>query len=148
MNQHCFRHIVVMGVSGSGKTTVGEALSPLVGLEYRDGDDMHPQANIDKMAAGTPLNDADREPWLKQIGQWLADRPEGAMVGCSALKRKYRDLIREYCPGVVFVHVHGDFDVLHERMQHRPGALYASIALAVAVRYLGTAGRRRNWPRL
>ena len=70
MNQHSFRHIVVMGVSGSGKTTVGEALSPLVGLEYRDGDDMHPQANIDKMAAGTPLNDADREPWLKQIGQW------------------------------------------------------------------------------
>ena len=64
---------------------------------------------------------ADREPWLKQIGQWLADRPEGAMVGCSALKRKYRDLIREYCPAVVFVHVHGDFDVLHERMQHRPG---------------------------
>ena len=73
------------------------------------------------MAAGIPLNDADREPWLKQIGQWLADRPEGAMVGCSALKRKYRDLIREYCPGVVFVHVHGDFDVLYERMQHRPG---------------------------
>ena len=93
----------------------------MVGLEYRDDDDMHPQANIDKMAAGTPLNDADREPWLKQIGQWLADRPEGAMVGCSALKRKYRDLIREYCPAVVFVHVHGDFDVLHERMQHRPG---------------------------
>ncbi|MBS5998580.1 gluconokinase, GntK/IdnK-type, partial [Corynebacterium sp.] len=121
MDQNTFRHIVVMGVSGSGKTTVGEALSPLVGLEYRDGDDMHPQANIDKMAAGIPLNDADREPWLKQIGQWLADRPEGAMVGCSALKRTYRDLIREYCPAVVFVHVHGDFDVLHERMQHRPG---------------------------
>ena len=121
MKQHPFRHVVVMGVSGSGKTTVGEALSPLVGLEYRDGDDMHPQANIDKMAAGIPLNDADREPWLKQIGQWLGERPEGAMVGCSALKRKYRDLIREYCPAVVFVHVHGDFDVLHERMQHRPG---------------------------
>ena len=121
MNQHSFRHIVVMGVSGSGKTTVGETLSPLVGLEYRAGDDMHPQSNIDKMAAGIPLNDADREPWLKQIGQWLADRPEGAMVGCSALKRQYRDLIREYCPSVVFVHVHGDFDVLYERMQHRPG---------------------------
>ena len=106
MNQHSFRHIVVMGVSGSGKTTVGETLSPLVGLEYRDGDDMHPQSNIDKMAAGIPLNDADREPWLKQIGQWLADRPEGAMVGCSALKRQYRDLIREYCPSVVLSLIH------------------------------------------
>ena len=62
MKQHPFRHVVVMGVSGSGKTTVGEALSPLVGLEYRDGDDMHPQANIDKMASGYPLNDEDRRP--------------------------------------------------------------------------------------
>ena len=115
------RHIVVMGVSGSGKTTVGELLGARLGLPYRDGDDLHPQANIDKMAAGVPLTDEDRWPWLELVGQWLDDHPDGGIIGCSALKRSYRDLIRRMAPQVVFVHVHGTRDVLDKRMSRRPG---------------------------
>lgn len=114
-------HVVIMGVSGSGKTTVGHNVAALTGNAYRDGDDMHPAENIAKMSAGTPLNDADRWPWLTAIGTWLAEQPSGTMVGCSALKRSYRDLLREHCPDVVFVHVAGEFGVLAERMQHRVG---------------------------
>ena len=114
-------HVVIMGVSGSGKTTVGHNVAALTGHAYRDGDDMHPAENIAKMSAGTPLNDADRWPWLTAIGTWLAAQPAGTMVGCSALKRSYRDLLREHCPDVIFVHVAGEFDVLAERMQHRAG---------------------------
>ncbi len=115
------QYVVVMGVSGSGKTTVGELLPPLVGIVYRDGDDLHPKANIDKMSAGIPLTDDDRWPWLESIGRWLAEHPEGAMIGCSSLKRSYRDLIRSHCPDAVFLHVHGDFDLLLERMSSRKG---------------------------
>lgn len=110
-----------MGVSGSGKTTVGKLLGERLGLPYRDGDDLHPQANIDKMAAGHPLTDEDRWPWLKLIGRWLSDHTDGGIIGCSALKRSYRDLIRKYAPGVCFVHVHGSHELLHERMYHREG---------------------------
>ncbi|MFI5504580.1 gluconokinase [Corynebacterium kutscheri] len=110
-----------MGVSGSGKSTVGALLAPLLGIDYRDGDDMHPQENIDKMAQGIALNDKDRWPWLESIGSWLAQQPDGAIVGCSALKRSYRDLIRSHCNTVIFVHVHGDFDTLYQRMNNRPG---------------------------
>lgn len=115
------RWLVVMGVSGSGKTTLGNELAEIMGLDYRDGDDLHPQANIDKMAAGDPLTDEDRWPWLRLVGQWLADQEDGGIIGCSALKRVYRDVLREACPQVQFVHVHGDFDVLFERMGLRPG---------------------------
>jgi gluconokinase len=114
------RYVVLMGVSGSGKSSVGENLSPLVGLPYQDGDDMHPQANIDKMESGTPLNDEDRMPWLKNIGEELA-ASNGLMIGCSALKRSYRDLIRSYCPEVVFIHLAGDYELLIDRMQARTG---------------------------
>ena len=114
-------HVVVMGVSGSGKTTVGEMLAEKLALPYYDGDDLHPQANIDKMAQGVPLTDEDRWPWLTLVGEWLAERPEGGVIGCSALKRSYRDAIRAASPGVSFVHVHGAKDLLRERMEHRPG---------------------------
>ena len=122
MNQRSLvsRYVVLMGVSGSGKSSVGEKLSPLVGLPYKDGDDMHPQSNIDKMESGTPLNDEDRAPWLKNIGEELA-ASDGLMIGCSALKRSYRDLIRSYCPEAVFVHLAGDFELLSERMKVRTG---------------------------
>ncbi|MEY8579282.1 gluconokinase [Corynebacteriaceae bacterium 6-324] len=122
MNDHSLvsRYVVLMGVSGSGKSSVGERLSPLVGLPYRDGDDMHPQSNIDKMESGTPLNDEDRMPWLKNVGEELAVSG-GLMIGCSALKRSYRDLIRSYCQEAVFVHLAGDFELLSERMNARTG---------------------------
>ena len=122
MTEHSLisRHVVLMGVSGSGKSSVGEQLSPLVRLPYRDGDDMHPEANIQKMESGIPLDDEDRMPWLKNIGEELA-ASDGLMIGCSALKRKYRDLIRSYCPEAVFVHLAGDHALLMERMNARTG---------------------------
>lgn len=115
------QHIVVMGVSGSGKTTVGELLADELGLPYRDGDDLHPAENVAKMAAGTPLTDDDRWPWLELVGIWLADHPRGGVIGCSALKRSYRDLIRHFAGDVRFIHVHGSPELLRSRMEHREG---------------------------
>lgn len=114
-------HVVIMGVSGSGKTTTGELLGELLDLPYADGDDLHPQSNIDKMGAGQPLNDEDRWPWLELIGRWLSEHPDGGIIGCSALKRSYRDLIRKFAPEVRFIHVHGSREILWERMSHREG---------------------------
>ncbi|WP_291314417.1 gluconokinase [Corynebacterium sp. UBA2622] len=114
-------NIVVMGVSGCGKTTVGMALAAALGMDFLDGDDLHPRENVEKMASGQPLDDADRAPWLKAVGQHLAAAPGGLVIGCSALKRSYRDLIRLYCPDVAFVHLTGSFELLYERMLHRPG---------------------------
>ena len=111
-------HIVVMGVSGCGKSTVGEALAAALGIEYKDGDELHPQKNIDKMASGQALDDDDRAWWLVQVAKWLRDRPSG-VIACSALKRSYRDLIRTKCPGTIFVHLHGSYDLLLSRMQAR-----------------------------
>lgn len=110
-----------MGVSGCGKSTIGALLGERLGLPYKDGDDLHPLANIEKMASGTPLTDDDRWPWLTDVATWLHSHTKGAIIGCSALKRSYRDLIREGAPGAVFVHLDGDFDLLHQRMFSRPG---------------------------
>lgn len=95
------RHVVIMGVSSCGKSTVGELLAQRTGLPFRDGDDMHPAANIEKMAAGRALEGDDRTPWLESIGRFLAAQESGAIVGCSALKRSYRDLIRAAAPETV-----------------------------------------------
>lgn len=130
MTNHPFpRHIVLMGVSGAGKSTIGELLGQRLGLAYMDGDDLHPQANIEKMAKGIPLTDEDRWPWLTDVGDWLQEHPSGGIIGCSALKRSYRDAIRIAAPDAVFVHVHGDYDLLHERMEHRPGHFMPSSLL-------------------
>jgi gluconokinase len=113
--------LVVMGVSGSGKTTVGQALAQSLGLPFADGDELHSPANVAKMAAGIPLTDEDRLPWLKAVGGWLADHPDGGVIGCSALKRAYRDLIREYAPDAWFVHLAGSPEVVRRRVSERPG---------------------------
>lgn len=114
--------LVLMGVAGSGKSTVGAALSEALGLPYRDGDDLHPAANIAKMSRGEPLDDADRWPWLQAVACALADMPKGGIIGCSALKRRYRDLIRDTAGApVTFVHLAGSRAVIAERMAHRPG---------------------------
>jgi gluconokinase len=114
--------VVVMGVSGSGKTTVAEPLAARLGVDLGEADDFHPASNVDKMAAGHALDDADRAPWLRAIARWLADhRDEGAVVTCSALKRGYRDLLREGAAGVVFLHLHGTRELLEQRMQGRAG---------------------------
>ncbi|MDF3142649.1 MULTISPECIES: gluconokinase [unclassified Streptomyces] len=114
--------VVVMGVAGTGKTTIGPSLAARLGVPYAEGDDFHPQANIAKMSAGTPLDDADRWPWLDAIGAWAHGRAGlGGVVSCSALKRSYRDRLRAAAPGVVFVHLTGDREVIEDRMAHRQG---------------------------
>jgi gluconokinase len=113
--------IVVMGVSGSGKSTVGAALAQRLRMPFADGDDLHPPANIAKMSAGQPLDDEDRYPWLEAIGQWLADHHDGGVMSCSALKRKYRDQMRRHCPDVVFLHLSGSPEVIAKRQASRPG---------------------------
>ena len=113
--------IVVMGVSGSGKSTVGAALAQRLGVPFADADDFHPPANIAKMTAGQPLDDGDRHPWLEAIGEWLAEHRDGGVMSCSALKRTYRDQLRRHCPAVEFVHLTGAPEVIAARQASRPG---------------------------
>lgn len=116
--------VVVMGVSGSGKTTVAQLLAERVDARFAEADQFHPQANIDKMSAGHPLDDEDRAPWLADIAAWLGARAatgEAAVVTCSALKRAYRDVLRTAGPGVRFVHLAGPQQVIADRLQGRSG---------------------------
>ncbi|MFE7973330.1 gluconokinase [Streptomyces shenzhenensis] len=114
--------VVVMGVAGTGKTTIGPLLAARLGVPYAEGDDFHPPANIAKMSAGTPLDDADRWPWLDAIGGWAHGRAGlGGVVSSSALKRSYRDRLRAAAPGIVFVHLTGDRALIEDRMAHRQG---------------------------
>ncbi|MGW1066071.1 gluconokinase [Streptomyces aureus] len=114
--------VVVMGVAGTGKTTIGPLLGARLGVPYAEGDDFHPPANIAKMSAGTPLTDEDRWPWLDSIGHWAHDRAGlGGVVSSSALKRAYRDRLRAAAPGIVFVHLTGSRELIEDRMAHRTG---------------------------
>ena len=122
--------IVVMGVSGSGKSTVGAALAQRLRVRFADADDFHPPANIAKMTAGQPLNDDDRRPWLDTIGQWLAAHLDGGVMSCSALKRGYRDQLREHCAEVRFLHLAGTPEVIGRRQASRPGHFMPSSLLA------------------
>jgi len=123
--------VIVMGVSGSGKTTVGAALAKALSVDYGEADDFHPQRNIDKMTAGHALDDEDRRPWLEAIGDWLAAHSEtGAVATCSALKRSYRDLLRSRAPGTVFLDLIGDPELLAQRMTGRTGHFMPTSLLA------------------
>jgi len=116
--------LVVMGVSGSGKTTVARALAERLGRTYVEGDDLHPAANIAKMRAGTPLDDTDREPWLDRIAEQIGDWEAAgvcAVLTCSSLKRAYRDRLRAGHRSVLFVHVRVDEQTLRERLARRSG---------------------------
>ena len=114
--------VVVMGVSGSGKTTVGAALAQRLRVPFADADDFHPEANIAKMSAGIPLTDDDRGPWLATIAAWLADHAaSGGVASCSALRRSYREVLAAAAPQVFFVHLHGDPEVIATRVAGRPG---------------------------
>ena len=116
--------VVVMGVSGCGKSTVAKGLSEALGWEFAEGDEFHPDTNVAKMRRGTPLTDEDRWPWLESIGRWISGKEragESAVVTCSALRRAYRDLLREGRPHVRFLHVTAQPDVLFDRLQERPG---------------------------
>lgn len=117
-------HLVVMGVAGSGKSTVAQGLEERLGWAYAEGDDFHPIANIAKMSSGTPLADTDRWPWLDSIAAWTA-REDAAghstIVTCSALRRAYRDRLRTAPGRTLFVHLAGSEELLAERMNARPG---------------------------
>jgi carbohydrate kinase (thermoresistant glucokinase family) len=118
------RVIVLMGVSGSGKSTVGDALASALGWEFRDADSFHPPANVEKMSRGVPLTDADRAPWLAAIAAWIDDRlatGRTGIVSCSALKRAYRQVIVGTRTGVGLVHLRGSFDLIAARMAARRG---------------------------
>ncbi|MDE0347158.1 MAG: gluconokinase [Boseongicola sp.] len=113
---------VVMGVSGCGKSSVGAAVAKELGISYIDGDDLHPPENIAKMSRGMPLTDADRAPWLVRVGERLAAFEGPVVIGCSALKRAYRDIVRDKAgESVCFLHLEGSRETLSERMVKRPG---------------------------
>jgi threonine dehydratase len=116
--------IIVMGVSGSGKTTVAQGMAEAMGWTFAEGDDFHPPANVAKMAAGYPLTDEDRWPWLRAIRTWLDQQAEGGrsvVVACSALKRSYRDLLRDGHPGIRFCELDAPSDLIADRLSQRQG---------------------------
>lgn len=116
------QHFVIMGVSGCGKSSIGAAFAAAIRGLFIDGDDLHPTANVTKMASGQPLSDEDRAPWLVKVGQALQIGTGPVVIGCSALKRRYRDVIRaEADQPVMFVHLAGTQEVLLARMAVRTG---------------------------
>ncbi len=116
--------VVVMGVSGCGKSTVGRLIARGLACEFLEGDDLHPARNVERMAAGIPLTDHDRRAWLHAIAQQLADARasrHGLVVACSALKRSYRNLLRAASAELAFVHIDAGFELLEARLQARAG---------------------------
>ena len=116
--------LVVMGVSGSGKTTVAHGVAKQLGWVFAEGDDFHPLSNVEKMRAGHPLTDEDRWPWLEKLADWIGEREaagENAVLTCSALKRTYRDALSHGHPSVRFVHVTVSRATLKTRLEHRRG---------------------------
>lgn len=124
---------VVMGVSGSGKTTIGRLLAEALGWTFADGDDFHPASNVAKMASGIPLSDADRIPWLDRIGSWMDEQRSmgrSAVMACSALKRAYRDRLRANRPWVRIVYLQGDPATIERRLTERKGHFFRANMLA------------------
>ncbi|MDQ3484549.1 MAG: gluconokinase [Actinomycetota bacterium] len=126
-------HLVVMGVAGVGKSTIAQGIAAELDLELAEGDDFHPQANVEKMSSGQALTDEDRWPWLEQLADWTRERRTAGVstvVTCSALRKVYRDVLRGADPDTFFVFLYGDEDLLLERMQSRehfmPGSLLRS----------------------
>jgi gluconokinase len=124
--------LVLMGVAGSGKTTVAAILAGSLGWPFEEGDALHPQSNIHKMKAGHPLNDVDRAPWLEKIAEWVDERldaGENGVITCSALKRAYRDTINRRGAGVIFVYLGGSRETIATRLTARHGHFMPSSLL-------------------
>ena len=116
--------VVVMGVAGSGKTTVAKGIAVSMNWLFAEGDAFHPEANVEKMHSGVPLTDEDRWPWLRLIGDWMSEQEDAgvsAVVTCSALRRVYRDLLRENRPAVRFCHMTPPEAEIADRLEHRAG---------------------------
>ena len=125
--------VVLIGVSGVGKSSIMAALEDRLGWPALEGDSVHPASNVRKMAAGTPLTDADREPWLRRISAWIGERERervSSLVTCSALRRTYRDVLRRGHPSVWFVHLVAPRSVLEARMDRRSGHFMPASLLA------------------
>lgn len=127
------RHVVVMGVAGVGKSTIAQGLAAELDLELAEGDDFHPASNVEKMSSGQALTDEDRWPWLEKLADWTRERRtagQSTVVTCSALRKAYRDVLRGADPDTFFVFLHGDAELLQERMKARehfmPGLLLRS----------------------
>ncbi len=116
--------IIVMGVSGSGKSLIGERLSRHLGVPFFDADDFHSEANVEKMASGEPLSDADRAGWLADLADLLQREP-ALVLGCSALKRRYRQRLREAAPELLFLYMDGDFETILSRFANREGHYFS-----------------------
>ncbi len=139
------RHFVVMGVAGSGKSTIGEMLADRLGYPLIEGDAYHPEENIAKMSAGIPLDDADRRPWLETLGRLMRDSDGPVVITCSALKRRYRDILREVSGAeVVFVYLHGEPELLAERMNSRTGHFMPPSLLESQLASLEVPGEDEN----
>jgi gluconokinase len=118
------RHVVVMGVSGTGKTTVAQGVAAATGMVFAEADEFHSAANVAKMAAGQPLEDADRWSWLESLAAWMATQDEqghSTVIACSALRRAYRDVLRSGPPSLDFVHLDGPAEVVRQRLAKRTG---------------------------
>lgn len=118
------RSYVLMGVSSTGKSSVGAATARQLDAKFIDGDDLHPRANITKMADGQPLNDDDRAPWLVRINDVafsLVQKNETGLIVCSALRKQYRDRIRQDNENLIFIHLQGSYELVKERMKARKG---------------------------
>lgn len=124
MNLPAPRFFIIMGVSASGKSTVGKLLAERLGWDFYDGDDFHPPANIAKMAAGIPLDDQDRAPWLARLRELIRtclEQNRPGVLACSALKQSYRDELLQGNPGARFVYLRGDYETILARISSRPG---------------------------
>ena len=133
---HEYQPVIVMGVSGSGKSTVGAALAQHLGYDFIDGDSLHSSKSIEKMSNGIALDDEDRWPWLRAVGERLqteVSKERGVVVACSALKRAYRDLLRDYEPRLFFVFLDGPISVLQSRVDDRSEGFMAPSLLGSQV---------------
>jgi gluconokinase len=132
--------LLLMGVSGSGKTTIGAMLAGRLGWTYAEADDFHPPANVAKMQAGIPLTDEDRAPWLRAIADWMSKQTAPAVVTSSALKKKYRDVLREGRPDLKLVYLDGSQDLITNRMAARHGHFFPKELLESQFRDLEPPG--------